>query len=61
MAAKNQAYTRLSAEGVVYLDELESEPEDKGAINTLDAFYTASGMKTNIISGSKLLASPRTK
>lgn len=61
MAAKNQAYTRLSAEGVVYLDELESEPEDKGAINTLDAFYTAAGMKTNIISGSKLLASPRTK
>ena len=58
-AAKNQAYSRLMNEGVVYLDELESYPEDRVAINTLDVYYTSAGMKTNIISGSKLISSPR--
>ena len=59
--AKNQAYNRIATDGVVYLDELESFPEDKAAISTLDVYYTSAGMKTNIISGSKLIASPRKK
>lgn len=59
--AKNQAYNRIATDGVCYLGELESLPEDKTAVNTLDVYYTSAGMKTNIISGSKLLASPRKK
>lgn len=58
-AAKNQAYAHLMNEGVIYLNELQSTPEDKSAINTLDVYYTSAGMKTNIISGSNLIMSPR--
>lgn len=58
-AAKNQAYADLMNEGVVYLNRLQSSPEDKAAINTLDVYYTSAGMKTNIISGSNLIMSPR--
>ena len=46
-------------EGVVYLNRLQSSPEDKAAINTLDVYYTSAGMKTNIISGSNIIMSPR--
>lgn len=60
-AAKNQAYNRIERDGVVYMGDLQSSPEDKSAINTLDVFYTSAGMKTNIISGSKLIMSPRAK
>lgn len=60
-AAKNQAYNRIAVDGNVYLSELESYPEDKVAINTLDVYYTGAGMKTNIISGTKLIGSPRVR
>lgn len=57
--AKNQAYASLSTDGVIYQGDLKSDPEDKAAINTLDVYYTSAGMKTNIISGSDLIMSPR--
>ena len=60
-AAKDQAYSQIVTEGVVYLNDLESYPEDKVALNTLDTYYTGAGMKTNLVSGTKLIASPRVK
>lgn len=50
-AAKTQALAELQSDGYVMLEDLTSFQTDKVAINTLDAYYTASGFKTNIVFG----------
>lgn len=60
-AAKTQAYNAIAENGVVRLADLESGPEDKVAVNTLDTYYTAAGMKTNLVSGTKLIKGPKIK
>lgn len=51
MMAKNQMYNSIQQKGYVRLDELQSNPEDKIAINTLDAYYMLQGFKTNLVNG----------
>ena len=50
-AAKTQALAELQTDGYVMLEDLSSFQTDKVAINTLDAYYTAMGFKTNIVFG----------
>ena len=51
MMAKNQMYNSIQQKGYCRLDELQSNPEDKVAINTLDAYYMLQGFKTNLVTG----------
>ena len=61
MAAKTQAYASIEKDGYVMLDDLRSGQTDKVAINTLDAYYTAMGFKTNIVYGGNMISSPTDK
>jgi hypothetical protein len=56
---KNQMYARIELDGACYDSELHSNPEDRTAINTLDTYYGAMGMVTNIVRGGYLLSSPK--
>ena len=58
MAAKTQAYASIEKDGYVMLDDLRSGQTDKVAINTLDAYYTAMGFKTNIVYGGNMIVVP---
>lgn len=58
MAAKKQAYAAIERDGFVQLSDLQSNQTDKVAINTLDAYYTAMGFKTNIVYGGNMISSP---
>lgn len=49
MAAKNQMYNAINRDGYVSLDELPNDPEDKVAINSLDAYFTMQGFRTNLV------------
>jgi len=50
MKAKTQLYSALNRKGYVSLDELESGPEDKVALNTFDAYFAMQGLITNLVS-----------
>ena len=56
---KNQMYTRIELDGVCNESQLTSNQEDKIAINTLDVYYEAMGMVTNIVRGGSLVSSPK--
>lgn len=58
---KAQMYEKIDRDGVVYLDDLHSNPEDRTSINTLDVYYTAAGMITNLVNPNRMFASPRNK
>ncbi len=58
---KAQMYERIDRDGVVYQKDLQSDPEDRVAINTLDVYYTAAGMVTNLVNPNRMFASPRNK
>ena len=49
MRAKNEMYTSISRDGYVSLDELSNNQEDKVAINSLDAYFTLQGFRTNLV------------
>lgn len=49
MKAKNQMYNAINRDGYVSLDELPNDPEDKVAINSLDAYFTMQGFRTNLV------------
>ena len=61
MAAKTQAYASIEKDGYVMLEDLISDQTDKVAVNTLDAYYTAMGFKTNMVYGGNMLSSPTPK
>jgi hypothetical protein len=58
---KDQMYAQIELNGVCYGSELQSNSEDKVAINTLDTYYAAMGFVTNITRGGWLLSSPNPK
>ena len=58
---KAQMYEKIDRDGVVYLKDLHSNPEDRVALNTLDVYYTAAGMVTNLVNPNRMFASPRNK
>lgn len=59
-ATKNQMMSAIARNGFCTLEELVSTPEDKVALNTLDAYFLLQGVKTNLIHGGGVLSSPRT-
>ena len=56
--AKNEMYNEIASNGYVSLENLESRPEDKVALSTLDAYFALMGFKTNLITGSDQLRKP---
>ena len=61
LEAKKQAYAAIEKDGYVMQSDLISSQEDKVAINTLDAYYTAMGFVTNIVHGGNMISSPTPK
>ena len=61
MKAKNQMYNRLQKDGYFYQRDLDSSPEDRVAINTLDIYYVLQGLKTNLVHGGNILVSPEAR
>lgn len=60
-SAKAQAMAAIQTDGYVMQDDIISFQTDKVAINTLDAYYTAMGFKTNIVYGGDAISSmPKT-
>ena len=55
---KLQMREKIERDGYVRKADLSSTQEDKVAINTLDVYYTAMGMNTNIVRGGSLISSP---
>lgn len=55
---KNQMYNQIKLNGVCHASELQSNPDDKVAINTLDTYYEAMGFVTNIVRNDWLLSYP---
>lgn len=58
MRAKNQMYSNIARDGFVSLSELDSNPEDKIALNTLDEYFTMQGIRTNLVMPLSVLPSP---
>jgi hypothetical protein len=55
---KDQMYAQIELNGTCYASELQSNPDDKVAINTLDTYYAAAGFCTNLVRGGWLLSYP---
>lgn len=49
MKMKNQALRKINTDGYLSLEDLDSNPENKVALNTLDVFYIGSGIKTDLV------------
>lgn len=58
---KNQMYAQIELNGVCYASELHSNQDNKTAINTLDTYYNAMGIATNICRSGWLLSYPENK
>lgn len=56
--AKIQMYQDISDQGYVSMNSLESDIESSQTINTIDMYFLAAGIKTDLITSS--LALPRT-
>jgi hypothetical protein len=59
MQRKNIAYSSISTNGYVSLDEVESQAgiSDRTVLNTIDTFYLGMGIKTDLVDDSLLLNS----
>ena len=58
---KSQMYEKIDRDGVVYLKDLHSNPEDRTSINTLNVYYIAAGLVTNLVNPNRMFSSPRDK
>ncbi len=61
MKSKNQMYNNISRDGYVELNELENNPENKVALNTLDVYFLMQGITTNLIYPLDVLLSPKSE
>jgi len=61
MKAKNQMYNNISRDGYVELDDLENNPENKVALNTLDVYFLMQGISTNLVYPLDVLPSSKSK
>ena len=55
MKAKNQMYEKINTEGVVSLEDLSNNKEDKVTLNTINTMYLGAGIRTNLIRDDLLL------
>lgn len=58
LKAKTTMLNKISTDGFVSLQELPKQKTEKVALNTLDVYFTAAGIKTNLVTNGLLL--PRT-
>lgn len=58
MRAKNEMYNMINRDGYVSLEELSNNQEDKVAINSLDAYFTMQGFRTNLVYPPDVIPSP---
>lgn len=61
MKAKNQMYNEISKKGYVSMSELDNDPENKVALNTLDAYFYMQGLSTNLVTPLDLVTRPKNK
>lgn len=61
MKAKNQMYNNISKNGYVSLKELDNDPENKVALNSLDVYFAMQGISTNLVHPMDIIGSSRKK
>jgi hypothetical protein len=49
MVAKNQMYNKIAKDGYVMLSDLDNDPENKVALNSLDEDFIMQGLITNLV------------
>lgn len=49
MTAKSQMYNKIARDGYVMLSELDNDPENKVALNSMDVYFTMQGLRTNLV------------
>ena len=55
MVMKNQMNTAINTNGYVSLDQLENDPSNKTALNTIDVFMLGMGLKTDLVTSGLML------
>ena len=55
MVAKAEVAKQIQNDGFVDMSQINTKPQDKVAINTLDVYFTSCGIKTNLITDGLLL------
>ena len=61
MKSKNEMNNAIAKNGVVSLEELTNDTENKVSLNTLDVYFTMQGLRTNLVSPLQVLPSPKEK
>jgi len=59
MVMKNEMYSKIAKDGYVNLKDLTNDPENKVALNTLDAYFLMMGISTNLVTPLNVLPRPR--
>jgi len=49
MVAKSQMNNKIARDGYVMLADLDNDPENKVALNSLDVYFTMQGFRTNLV------------
>ena len=57
MKAKNQMYSDIARDGFVSLENLDNDPANKVALNSLDVYFTMQGFRTNLVMPMNVLPS----
>lgn len=55
MKAKNEILKQIKNDGYCSMEKVKTRPQDKTALNTLDVYFTACGIKTNLITNNLML------
>ncbi len=58
---KDQMYSAINRNGYVKLDDLDSFPENKVALNTLDAYFMMMGFTTNLVTPLEMISTEQLK
>ncbi len=55
MVMKSEMNTAINTNGYVSLDQLDDDPTNKTALNTIDVFMLGMGLKTDLVTGGLML------
>lgn len=61
MVASKQMVNNISRDGYVSLKDLDNEPQNKVALNTLDVYFTLQGFRTNLVAPMITIPGPKIK
>ena len=56
---KSQLYNNISKNGFASLEDLDNNPENKIALNTLDCYFYMQGLSTNLITPLEIVITPK--